>query len=343
MLLRHPDRPGGPDGRVVLEPGGRRRSGRRASGQPRLGVLGAGTFARGVLLPHLSRRATIEAVATATGASARATAERFGARLATTDPAEVLESGDLDAVVIATRHDTHAEYAARALAAGKHVFVEKPLALDEAELRRVADAAQDAPGVLQVGFNRRFAPTALRLREALGGRGPLVVSYRVSAGRLPRNHWLHDPEQGGGRIVGEACHFVDLAAFLCGAPPVNAQATAVSGGSEPAEDDVCMTLSFADGSAASVVYAALGDPGMPKERVEVLGEAGAGTLDDFRELRLYRGDGEEVRRGRRDKGHGAECDAFLDACRNGEQPWPVEDMLAVTRATFALRAAVRGP
>jgi predicted dehydrogenase len=148
--------------------------------------------------------------------------------MATTDAAEVLE-GDADAVVIATRHDSHAEYATRALAAGKHVFVEKPLALDHDELAAVESAARDAAGVLMVGFNRRFAPLAGELREALGGRGPLVCTYRVNAGRLPKTHWTHDPKVGGGRIVGEVCHFVDFAAFLASAPPVAASVAGVAG------------------------------------------------------------------------------------------------------------------
>jgi predicted dehydrogenase len=195
--------------------------------------------------------------------------------------------------------------------------------------------------VLVVGFNRRFAPLAVEMQQALGGRGPLVVTYRVNAGRLPRSHWTHDPQVGGGRIVGEVCHFVDFASFLTGALPAQVTAHAVGGGSEPREDTVGATLTFPDGSFAHVVYSALGDPGLPKERVEVLGEAGAAVLDDFSELRLYQGGQETVSGGRRDKGHTAELEAFLAACRDGRQPWPVEDMAAVMRATFAIRDGIR--
>jgi predicted dehydrogenase len=146
---------------------------------------------------------------------------------------------------------------------------------------------------------------------------------------------------GGGRIVGEACHFVDLCAYLAGAAPVEARAIAVAGGSEPREDDVAALLRFADGSIATLVYAALGDPSLPKERVEVLGEAGAGVLDDFSRLALHAGGRETVHEGRRDKGHEAELRAFALACREGRQPWPVADMAAVMRATFAVRDAIR--
>jgi predicted dehydrogenase len=291
-------------------------------------------------MPPLARSADIAAIATATGVSARSSAMRFGAERATTDAEEVLTADDLDGVVIATRHDTHARYVAMALRSGKHVFVEKPLALSEEELREVESAAAGSDGTLMVGFNRRFAPQVVGIRDAVGGRGPLMISYRVNAGRLPRSHWTHDPEVGGGRIVGEGCHFVDVAAYLTGQAPTVAAAVAVSATSEPREDTVAATLSFPDGSVAQLVYSALGDPSLPKERLEVLGEAGAAVLEDFQELRLHRGGRVEVEHGKRDKGHHAELAAFLGACRTGGQVWPVADMAAVMRATFAIRDAI---
>jgi predicted dehydrogenase/threonine dehydrogenase-like Zn-dependent dehydrogenase len=317
---------------------------RRATGRDRVrvGVVGAGAFARSVLLPNLARSAEIVAIATATGVSSKASAERFGATRATTDAGSVFAADDVDAVVIATRHDTHAQYAIAALEAGKHVFVEKPLALSESELERVERAALAADGCLVVGFNRRFAPLAIRLHRELGGRGPLLMDYRVNAGSRPRSDWSHDPAVGGGRIVGEACHFVDLLGFLAGSHPQLEHARALGGSSEPAEDVVAATLSFSDGSLAHLIYSALGDPSLPKERVEVLGEHGAGVLDDFRELAIHRGLRASRVKGKRDKGHRAELEQFLHACRTGEQPWPVEDMVAVMRATFALRDAVSG-
>jgi predicted dehydrogenase len=340
ILLRYPRHPDeGRSIRLAPRPGRPRRPFRQP--RPRIGLIGAGTFARTVLLPSLRRHADIVAVAAKTGASARGSAQRFGARLATTDAAEVMRSSEVDAIVIATRHDTHAEYAAEALRAGKHVFVEKPLALDSDELDRVELATGEGESVLVVGFNRRFAPLAQRLRNALSGRGPLLITYRINAGRLPRSHWLRDPQVGGGRIVGEACHFVDFASFLAGASPVEASAVTVSGASEDREDSVGATVTLADGSVAQITYSAFGDPRLPKERVEVLGEAGAGVLDDFRELRLYRGGQEETVRSKRDKGHSAELVAFVEACRSGVQPWPVEEMAAVTRATFEIRDRIR--
>ena len=220
ILLRYPERrdPGPRSLSLNGRRGPRVASAARRS-RPRIGVVGAGAFARSVLMPPLARQAEIEAVATATGVSARASAKRFNARIATTTAEEVLRASDLDGVMIATRHDTHAAYAAEALRAGKHVFVEKPLALAEDELVAVEQASAESSATLMVGFNRRFAPLLQRMREALGGRGPIVVTYRVNAGRLPRSHWTRDPEVGGGRIVGEACHFVDAASYLAGSPP----------------------------------------------------------------------------------------------------------------------------
>src|SRR4051794_37310214 len=365
ILLRYPERTDAGSRELSLNGRGPvRRIGRVGRQTLRVGVVGAGGFARGVLMPAIARHAEITAVATATGVSARSSATRFGAGIATTDAERVLSAPHVDAVIIATRHDTHADYAVRALEAGQHVFVEKPLALDGEELHRVAEAARAPDRGRVVGFNRPFAPPALgprgalsgrgpraprsaplalRLRDGLSGRGPLIIGYRVNAGRLPASHWTHDPEVGGGRIVGEGCHFIDFASFLAGGTPTAVTAVAVGGGSAPREDSAGATLSFADGSFAHVVYSAFGDAALPKERVEVLGELGAGVLDDFGTLTLYQGGREERVSGKRDKGHAAEIETFLAACRDGRQPWPVEDMVAVMRATFGMRDGIRRP
>jgi predicted dehydrogenase/threonine dehydrogenase-like Zn-dependent dehydrogenase len=305
----------------------------------RIGVVGAGAFARGVLLPQLVRHGDVVAVATSTGVSARASATRFGASMATTDAREVFANEAVDAVVIATRHGTHSEYVAQALRAGKHVFVEKPLALNDPGLANVEDAVSSSDRILMVGFNRRFAPMAVKLKAALAARGPLVITYRVNAGRLPRSHWTHDLKDGGGRIVGEVCHFVDFAMFLTGCAPTGVSASAVGGGSEPRDDSVAATLRFPDGSVAVITYSALGDPGLPKERVELMGEAGAGILEDFTELSIYRNGLLERQTGHRDKGHRDEVKVFMESCRSGHQPWPTQDMAAAMRATFAIRDA----
>jgi predicted dehydrogenase len=192
-----------------------------------------------------------------------------------------------------------------------------------------------------VGFNRRFAPLARELRTRLGGRGPMVITYRVNAGRLPASHWTHDPDVGGGRIVGEVCHFVDFASFLSDGMPTGASAVAVGGGSEPREDSLLGTVRLSDGSIAQIAYTAFGDSELSKERVELLGEAGAAVLDDFRQLDIYATGAHDTIRGKRDKGHAAELDAFVTACRTGEHAWSLHEMTAVMRATFEIRDALR--
>ena len=339
ILLRYPDTPT----ELPARPAAATRKHRPTRARPRIGVIGAGTFARSTLIPHLKAGAEVSAVANATGPSAKFAADRVGAPMATTDADELFADEDIDAVVIATRHDTHAEYATRALDAGKHVFVEKPLALSEPQLQAVEAAAANSDGVLIVGFNRRYAPLATELQTELGGHGPLIVNYRVSAGGLPASHWTHDPAIGGGRIVGEVCHFVDFVSFLTGAPVIAVAAAAASGSSEPREDNVAALLQLADGSAATIVYAALGDRSLPKERIEVMGDLGAGVLDDFRELTLHRGGTARKRSIKRDKGHAAEIAAFLAACRTGIAPRPISDLAAVTRATFQIRDRIAEP
>jgi predicted dehydrogenase/threonine dehydrogenase-like Zn-dependent dehydrogenase len=346
ILLRHPglEHPGPRTIRLASASPARRRTLRPSDSRLRVAIVGAGSFARGVLLPPLAREAEIVAVANATGISARAAAARVGASIASTDPASVIADDGVDAVVIATRHDSHADYVVQALEHGKHVFVEKPLAIDEQGLEAVERALEGAQGVLMVGFNRRFSPLGRRLAGAVGRPGPIVATYRVNAGRLPRSHWTHDPTVGGGRVVGEVCHFVDFLSFLCGGPPVEVSAaTAVGGGAEIRDDNLTATMRFADGSVGVVVYTALGDPSLPKERIEVLGEQGAGTLDDFRVLSLHRGGQTQRVESKRDKGHADEISTFLQACRRGAQPWPVAHMTGVTRATFLIRDALGAP
>jgi predicted dehydrogenase/threonine dehydrogenase-like Zn-dependent dehydrogenase len=312
------------------------------TGTPRLGVIGAGNFARGVLLPIVKKMdVRLAGVATASGPSAQQAASRYGFAYAATDWQHVVRDANVDAVLVATRHDLHARVAAAALRAGKHVFLEKPMALSASELDDLLQAAADSGRVLQVGFNRRFAPTYIRLKQALSRRrAPLAVGYRVNAGQVAAGSWVVDPVQGGGRIVGEACHMVDLVCDLVGAP-VN-QVYAQPGG---AGDDVVLTLGFEDGSLGTILYASGGARALPKERLEVLGGGRSAVLDDFRGLHLYEG-GRAVRGAGRlasqDKGHAAELAAFFDAVRRGG-PSPVDPAAAahVTRVTFAALDSLR--
>jgi predicted dehydrogenase len=260
---------------------------------------------------------------------------------------EILADPETQAVVIATRHDEHARLAAEALRAGKSVFVEKPLALGDEELDEVLGAAATGGGLLMVGFNRRFAPATIFLRERLARTaGARVVQVRVNAGAVPPESWVHDPAVGGGRLIGEGCHFVDLALYLAGSPAVEVTASAV-GGPDPAaplRDNVLVTLHCADGSCASVLYTAKGDTRAGKVRVVVFAGGATGVIDDFRRAEFWPGSRRLVRwRGTQDKGHAAELAAFVRAVREGgAAPIPLEELENSSRATLRAAAAVAG-
>jgi predicted dehydrogenase len=309
----------------------------------RVGLIGAGSFARGTLLPALrAGGAELAAVTTGGGLSAADVGARFGFERAAGSAEEILADESIDAVVVATRHAEHAALVAAALRCGKAVFCEKPLALHRHELGELEAAVHDG-SVLMVGFNRRFAPLTERLLGELGAAGGRALSARVNAGPLPADHWLHDVEEGGGRLLGEGCHFVDLLCHLAGAPPVSVHAVATPVHERPLEtsDDVGATLRFADGSVATLLYSGSGDPRLPKERVEAFGGGLAAVLDDFRRLELYRGGRRTVVKGAQDKGHRAQVARFLEAVGGRAAAPPVDSYLDSTRATLALAESLR--
>ncbi len=317
-----------------------------------VGCLGAGGFARAVLLPQLRAAPGMRLVSlcSAGGLSAAEAGARLGFERAVADEEEVFADPEIDAVVIATPHHLHARQVVKAIEAGKHVFVEKPLALTVEELARVeaALAAAAAAPVLQVGFNRRFSPAARRLRRAFADLGvPITVSCRFNAGELPADHWTQDPEIGGGRILGEACHAMDLVTYLTGSLPVRVFAESIGGERAPrvTDDQAFLTVRHADGSVSSIGYLAGGDPSFPKERVEIFGGGRVGVLDDFRRTVLVV-DGKTTRRRSReqDKGHGEQIRRFAAALTGGAPPpipWP--ELRAVSLATLlALRSLREG-
>jgi predicted dehydrogenase/threonine dehydrogenase-like Zn-dependent dehydrogenase len=350
VLLDYPDADTGGDDEGPLRVAVAPVVGSRPVGAGGVGVgfLGAGNFATATLLPALRRLDGIrlEGVVTSTGVSARAAAERFGFRFAATDEAAVLEDERVDLVAIATRHDRHAGQIVRALEAGKHVFCEKPPALNAEELRAIARAhAAAGDRVLFVGYNRRYAPLAVELKahfDAGAEDAPVVAHYRVNAGALPAGHWLHDPAVGGGRIIGEACHFVDFLADLAGSEPLTAHAAATGRRTDPTADDVTLTFTFADGSVGALTYVASGDGRLGKERVEAFGRGRAAVLDDFRVLELYADGSRKVRRSpfRQDKGHAAEWETLLRVLRGAEDAPPLRRYVTVSLATFAAVASL---
>ena len=335
-----------PERRVVLESG--RAS--RAPGSIGVGVLGAGNFARLVMLPALMRDPRVRPVAicSAGGSSASEVGARLGFGVATSDEAAVLSEPGVEAVFALTRHDQHARQVVAAIEAGKHVFVEKPLALtlDEVEAVEAALAGAESPPLVMVGFNRRFSPAAAAVRRHFADVPmPKVVSIRFNAGAIPPEHWTQDPEVGGGRIIGEACHAIDLATFLVGSPPVRVFAEAIGGANAPEvrDDQAVITLRHADGSVSTVVYTAGGDRALAKERVEVFGGGRAAVIDDFRAVELVAGGRvTKPRMPGQDKGHRAEVSAFLDAVEKGG-PWPIPwtELRAVSLASILAVRSLR--
>lgn len=316
-----------------------------AKGKIGLGVLGAGNFARNTMLPAVKGLRDLEliGIASASGRPAADLARRFGFRYAASDEQQILKDRNVDVVAVLTRHNLHASQTLAALRAGKHVFCEKPLALNEKELRAIERtlAKHDAPR-LTVGFNRRFAPLAVELQKFLGGRSqPLAAHYRVNAGPLPPYHWLHDPARGGGRLLGEACHFIDFLIFLAGQPPISVAAQALPDDGEYRQDNFQVTLRFADGSLGTLTYLANGDRSLPKERLEVFCGGKVAVLDDFQSLDMTAdGQTRTVRRAQ-DKGHRQAWKVFLASLqRTSQPPIPYDQLFGGTRATFAAQQSL---
>ncbi|MEE8475349.1 MAG: bi-domain-containing oxidoreductase [Myxococcota bacterium] len=323
-------------------------AGTRGSRGIGVAFFGAGNYARGVLLPALPRGVDVNRVAlvTTTGASARRAAERFGFERCATDPESVLSDPAVDLIFVATRHDTHAELAVRALRSGKAVWLEKPVGLTLGEADSVVDAARETGGFLMVGYNRRFSPHAREVRNTFQNReGPLSIHYSVAAGPPPKGTWITDPRVGGGRIVGEVCHFVDLCIDLVGSAVTTVQARAL--GRDPELDDsVVAVLGFADRSTAVIEYLAHASPHLPKERFEASADGRTAICDNFRTTRILTT--ARARRGRtrrtlnQDKGQAAAVAAALDAVRSARpSPFSLHDIATVSRVTFAILDSAR--
>ncbi len=311
-------------------------------GHSTIGVIGAGNFALRTLLPALRQAgAHLHTIASAAGTTGAIAGAKFGFERITTDAESVLSDPALDGIVILTRHDTHAPLAIQALEAGKHVFVEKPLALTETDLDLLEAAATGSLGSLTVGFNRRFAPLTVECQKLLAGRGgPLVILATMNAGMIPRDHWIQDPKVGGGRIIGEACHILDLVRALTQAPISGLSVRTARDGSGMSIDDIALlTVGFADGSTAAIQYLANGARTFPKERVECFFDGKTVVIENWRRLRRYGIRGPRFERPRRmDKGHHAEIVRWL-ATVQGEAPplIPLDEIFEVSR--WAVRAA----
>src|SRR5208282_4144428 len=315
-----------------------------ATGSVGVGMLGAGNFAQTTLLPALKRLRGVSfiGVCNATGPRSRRAAEKFGFSYCSTSEAELLQDPTINAIVIATRNHLHASQSVAALRAGKAVFCEKPLCLNEDELASVVRvaSARNSP-LLLVGFNRRFATMAVQMKAFLSEiHEPLAIHYRVNAGFIPADHWVNDLEQGGGRILGELCHFADFLCFLAGACPSEVQVETVGNPGQYSLDNVVASLKFANGTLGTISYLANGERSASKERIEVFGGGAVAILEDFRRLELIRGGRKQITRARwnQDKGHQAEMRAFVDALRGKTaSPIPLEEIMGSTLTTLRLQ------
>ncbi|HEX6046165.1 MAG TPA: bi-domain-containing oxidoreductase [Pyrinomonadaceae bacterium] len=313
-----------------------------------LGVIGAGGYVPAMLLPHFkSEGVEFRSIATASGISAHDVGKRFGFADAVSSADDVLDDPQINLVVIGTRNDSHADLARKALERNKNVFVEKPLALDDDQLDQVLEAAANSTGRLMVGFNRRFSPLTQRARDffAAARNSPLSMLYRVNAGRIPKEHWMQNAIEGGGRIVGEVCHFIDLMQFLTASAPISVFAESVSAKSEKAvdADSVFITLRFADGSNGCIAYLSEGDKSLPKERLEIFGGSRSFVLDDFRRATLHKdGREEQVTVKTQDKGQQEQVKQVCACVLQGTPaPISVDELAATTRATFRVLDSLR--
>jgi predicted dehydrogenase/threonine dehydrogenase-like Zn-dependent dehydrogenase len=351
VLLEYPAEKGGP-GRDVTARTVQHSAGSRAPIGPVGGVIGVGSFAQATLLPALTKAGAELKWATSSGGMRGAlAARRYPIAYSTTDVDKVIDDPDVTFVVVSTRHDSHASLTIRALEAGKSVFVEKPLCLTRDELtavtevhRGLLDRGPHRP-ILMVGFNRRFSPLVGVIGERLRGRRrPLTMTFTANVGDIEPSHWVHDPAVGGGRLVGEACHFIDLLRHLAGVPISRVFATASPVNNAPAPDTASITLDFADGSVGVVNYFANGSRRYPKEILEVFCEGRVLRMENFRRLRWfgYAGIRSSETLRRQDKGHNAEMLAFVDSVRDGkESPIPFDQIAEVTEASFAMMDVIR--
>jgi predicted dehydrogenase/NADPH:quinone reductase-like Zn-dependent oxidoreductase len=311
--------------------------------KPRFALIGAGNFATATIVPRLVA-AGLEpaAVVSASGLSAESARSRLGFDRAFASPEEAIEASDVDLVVIATRHDTHADLTARALAAGKATYVEKPLAFDAAGMERVREAlaASDAP--LWVGFNRRWSPHTEAITSRVGG--PRLMAFRVNAGPLPAGHWLNDPREGGGRLIGEGCHFVDYLCFVAGSDPLTVTAQGFGSRADAplaATDNFAVQIAFADDSVGHLTYAANAPTGPGKERFEVSGPGAYAVIEDFKRTVVWRGTGRRTIGGRRqDKGFDAQMENIAEVIAGRAEPPSPDGYLVSTLATLAAQRAL---
>ena len=304
-----------------------------------VGFVGAGSFAQSYLLPYLKAKdVSLDTVVTTRGITAKSAAKKFGFNCASTNSADVSQSTNINTIFIATRHDSHAHLVCKALENNKNVFVEKPLAINVEQLKQIVSIYQ-GESILMVGYNRRFAPLSLLIKQDLKKvSAPMVMNYRINAGYISDDSWIQDPEAGGGRIIGEVCHFIDFLTFLSGSLPKKVYASSIRYDNKKCKnnDNISITIDFIDGSVGNIIYTSMGSKGMPKERVEIFSQGNSYLIDDFKQGMFYRGS--SVKRiNNKGKGHKQEIQQFIKAVKDGKgNPIDFESLLSTTLATFKI-------
>lgn len=305
-----------------------------------IGFVGAGSFAQSYLIPAVKEwGASLDGVVTANGMSSKNVLDKFRFNFCSSDVRDLLNKEDINIIFIATPHNIHAELVIKSLEANKSVYVEKPLAINEQQLAEVIRAKSESNKPLMVGFNRRFAPICVTLRnEMVSAREPLVVNIRVNAGFIPKEHWTQQPEIGAGRIIGEVCHFIDLMQYFTGSEPVKVFAESISTDNDKIspKDNIAVVVKFKDGSLGNLTYHANGDKSLPKERIEVSGAGSIGIINDFKDGVFYK-DGKARKLKSSGKGHKEEVTAFLDAVKNGkDSPIDFRSICLTTLTTYKI-------
>jgi len=304
------------------------------------GLIGAGSFAQNFLLPILKEEVDLQAIATARPNNARYIADKYQIPHCLSDAEDVINQTEVNTLFVLSRHDNHAKYVKATLKAHKNVYVEKPLCMNEQELEEISILHQQSKGGVMVGFNRRFSPLTIEAKAFLGEELPKAVHYRINAGKLPADHWVHDPEIGGGRIIGEACHFIDLACFFCGSKLKSLSAEAILDGDQ-LPDKVMIHLKFENNSIASISYLSNGSKALPKEYLEVYSGGKTIIINDFKELSLA-SQKVKTKKQKQDKGYRGEVKALVNSINKGEaMPIPFDELYQSTLASFKVMESIQ--
>ncbi|MDR1346082.1 MAG: Gfo/Idh/MocA family oxidoreductase, partial [Bacteroidales bacterium] len=312
------------------------------TGKINLAFIGAGSYAQGSLLPNLPKDPDIvrKGVITNSGTTSKRVAERFQFEFCTSNEDDILKNPDINTLFIATRHDSHAAYVIKGLENGKNIYVEKPLCLNVEELEQIKSLCEEKGKSVMIGFNRRFSPHAAMIKKKIG-EGKMSMIYRINAGAIPPDSWIQDIKTGGGRIIGEVCHFIDMMTYLCGSLPVKAMASALND-HHGLNDTVNILLEFENGSSGVIAYYANGSKALKKEYVEVYASGTTAIINDFKEGKIYgKGKPQRLKLSSQDKGQKTMLAEFMKGLRNGVSPIPMEQIFAVTTATFAIIKSIQ--